>query len=164
MDFKYSITLSSFRNIESIEKTLERLVYEGYDAVEMYGEPDKLDIKIIRETFSCFDIAVCGITGMWGTSGHFEGQKRKLISCNQSVIKHSKEYVKQCIKLCHELGGKELNLCLFADDDLVPFDRNHIILPDIKKTRIIQNMLLPILYDLTKFAEDYNIMLLLEPL
>jgi hypothetical protein len=45
MTFKYSITLSSFRAIESIEKTLDRLVYQGYDAVEMYGEPDKLDIR-----------------------------------------------------------------------------------------------------------------------
>ena len=164
MGLKYSITLSSFRNIESIEKTLERLVYEGYDAVEMYGEPDKLDIKTIRETFSCFDIAVCGITGMWGTSAHDEAHKRKLLSYNQDILKYSKKYVKQCIKLCHELGGRELNLCLFADDDLVAFDRNHTILHDIKKTQIIQNLLLPILYDLTRFAEDYDIMLLLEPL
>jgi sugar phosphate isomerase/epimerase len=165
MTFKYSITLSSFRDIESIEKTLDRLVYQGYDAVEMYGEPDKLDIRTIRETFSCFDITVCGITGMWGSSGHDDAHKRKLISCNQSILKHSKEYVKRCIKLCHELGGKELNLCLFADDELATFDRNHILLPDVKKKRvIIQNVLPPILYELTKFADDYDIMLLLEPL
>jgi len=164
MVFKYAITLSSFRNIEAIEETLERLVYYGYDAVEMYGEPDKLDIRTIRDTLSSFNIAVCGITGMWGTLGNDEANKRKLISCNQSILKYSKEYVRQCIKLCHELGGKELNLCLFADDHLLAFDRNHIILPDINKTRIIQNSLLPILYDLTRFAEDYNIMLLLEPL
>ena len=164
MSFKYSITLSSFRNIEAIEKTLERLVYHGYDAVEMYGEPEKLDIRTIRETLSSFDIAVCGITGMWGTSGYDEAHKRILISCNQGILKYSKEYVKQCIKLCHGLGGKELNLCLFADDDLVAFDRNHIILADINKTRLIQNLLLPVLYELTRFAEDHGIMLLLEPL
>jgi sugar phosphate isomerase/epimerase len=164
MGFKYAITLSSFRNIETIEETLERLVNYGYDAVEMYGEPDRLDIRTIRDTLSSFNIAVCGITGMWGTSGNNEANKRKLISCNQSVLKHSKEYVRRCVKLCHELGGKELNLCLFADDHLLAFDRNHIILPDINKKRIIQNVLLPILYDLTRFAKDYNIMLLLEPL
>jgi sugar phosphate isomerase/epimerase len=164
MGFKYSITLSSFRNIEAIEKTLERIVNHGYDAVEMYGEPNKLDIPMIREIFSSFNIAVCGITGMWGTSGYDEAHKRKLISYNQNTLKYSKEYVKECIKLCHELGGNELNLCLFADDDLVEFDRNHIILPDINKRRIIQNVLLPTLYDLTKFAEDYDVMLLLEPL
>ena len=164
MTFKYSITLSSFRDIESIEKTLDRLVYQGYDAVEMYGEPDKLDIRTIQETFSCFDIAVCGITGMWGSSGLEDTHKRKLISCNQSILKQSKEYVKRCIKLCHELGGKELNLCLFADDELATFDRNHVILSDIKKKRIIQSVLLPILYELTRFAADYDIILLLEPL
>jgi sugar phosphate isomerase/epimerase len=164
MGFKYAITLSSFRNIEAIEETLERLVYYGYDAVEMYGEPDKLDIRAIRDRLSSFNIAVCGITGMWGTSGNDEAGKRKLISCDQSILKYSKEYVKQCIKLCDELGGKELNLCLFADDHLQAFDRNHITLPDINKTRIIKNVLLPILDDLTRFAEDYSIMLLLEPL
>jgi sugar phosphate isomerase/epimerase len=164
MTFKYSITLSSFRDIESIEKTLDRLVYQGYDAVEMYGEPDKLDIRTIQETFSCFDIAVCGITGMWGSSGLDDTHKRKLISCNQSILKYSKEYVKRCIKLCHELGGKELNLCLFADDELATFDRNHVILSDIKKKHIIQSVLLPILYELTRFAADYDIILLLEPL
>jgi sugar phosphate isomerase/epimerase len=164
MGFKYAITLSSFRNIEAIEETLERLVYYGYDAVEMYGEPDKLDIRTIRDRLSSFNIAVCGITGMWGTSGNDEAGKRKLISCDQSILKYSKQYVKQCIKLCDELGGKELNLCLFADDQLQAFDRNHITLPDINKTRIIKNVLLPILDDLTRFAEDYSIMLLLEPL
>jgi sugar phosphate isomerase/epimerase len=164
MGFKYAITLSSFRNIEAIEETLERLVYYGYDAVEMYGEPDKLDIRTIRDRLSSFNIAVCGITGMWGTSGNDEAGKRKLISCDQSILKYSKQYVKQCIKLCDELGGKELNLCLFADDHLQAFDRNHITLPDINKTRIIKNVLLPILDDLTRFAEDYSIMLLLEPL
>lgn len=147
-----------------MEKTLERLVYHGYDAVEMYGEPERLDIRMLRETLSSFDIAVCGITGMWGTSGYDETHKRRLISCNQSILKYSKDYVKQCIKLCHGLGGKELNLCLFADDDLVAFDRNHIILADINKTRLIQNVLLPILFELTIFAEDHGVMLLLEPL
>jgi sugar phosphate isomerase/epimerase len=164
MGFKYAITLSSFRHIEAIEETLERLVSYGYDAVEMYGEPDKIDIRTIRDTLSSFNIDVCGITGMWGTAGNDEADKRKLISCDQSILKYSKEYVKQCIKLCHDLGGKELNLCLFADDHLLAFDRNHIILADINKTRIIKNVLLPILDDLTRFAEDYNIMLLLEPL
>ena len=45
MTFKYSITLSSFRRIETIEQTLERLIRQGYDAVEMFGEPEKLDVK-----------------------------------------------------------------------------------------------------------------------
>jgi sugar phosphate isomerase/epimerase len=164
MSFRYSITLSSFRHIESIEKTLERLVFQGYDAVEMYGEPDGIDLKIIKQVFSCYDIAVSGITGMWGSSGYSDAHKRKLISCDQTSLKHSKEYVKNCIKLCHQLGGKELNLCLFADEDIAAFDRNHIVIDDDEKKRVIQNLTLPVLCDLTRFAYDYNIMLLLEPL
>jgi sugar phosphate isomerase/epimerase len=66
MTFKYSITLSSFRRIETIEQTLERLIRQGYDAVEMFGEPEKLDVKKLQEIFHLFDIPVCAVTGMWG--------------------------------------------------------------------------------------------------
>ncbi|MFZ0512281.1 MAG: hypothetical protein WAM14_11795 [Candidatus Nitrosopolaris sp.] len=76
MTFKYSITLSSFRNIrEPLEKTLERLTRQKYDAVEMFGEPNKLDLKSVNETFCSFGIPVCGITGMWGSISE-EGRKR----------------------------------------------------------------------------------------
>ncbi|MGB6672516.1 MAG: hypothetical protein WBE34_08780, partial [Candidatus Nitrosopolaris sp.] len=106
-DFKYSITLSSFRYIgEPLEKTLETLGNQGYDAVEMFGEPYKVDLKRLNETFHSFNIPVCGITGMWGSVSK-EGWKRKLLSINTNIVAFSEEYVKSCIKMCHMLGGYE---------------------------------------------------------
>jgi sugar phosphate isomerase/epimerase len=164
MRFKYSITLSSFRNIEEpLEKTLERLGQQGYDAVEMFGEPYKLELKSLNDTFHSFNIPVSGITGMWGPVGE-EGRKRKLLSLNPDIVAYSEDYVKRCIKMCHLLGGYELNVCLFADDKFVAFDRNHGMVRQDQKERIIQRRAIPTLSKLSKFAKDYGIQLLLEPL
>jgi sugar phosphate isomerase/epimerase len=114
MTFKYSITLSSFWNLnESLERTLERLIHQNYDAVEMFGEPYNLDVKSLKEIFCSFDLPVCGITGMWGPISE-EGRKGNLLSSNNDVLAYSKEYVKECVKMCHLLGGYEVNVCLFA--------------------------------------------------
>jgi len=94
MTFKYSITLSSFRNInEPLKETLERLIRQNYDAVEMFGEPYKLDLKSLKETFCSFDLHICGITGMWGSASE-EGWKRKLLSSNKEVLDYSQDYVR----------------------------------------------------------------------
>jgi sugar phosphate isomerase/epimerase len=164
MRFKYSITLSSFRNIEEpLEKTLERLGQQGYEAVEMFGEPYKLDLKNLNDTLHSFNIPVCGITGMWGQVDE-EERKRKLLSLNPDIVAYSEDYVKRCIKMCHLLGGYEHNLCLFADDKSAAFDRNHGMVRQDQKERIIQRRAIPTLSRLSKFAKDYGIQLLLEPL
>jgi sugar phosphate isomerase/epimerase len=163
MTFKHSITLSSFRNIrEPIEKTLERLTRQKYDAVEMFGEPQKLDLKSVNETFRSFGIPVCGITGMWGSSE--EGWKRRILTSNKEVLAYTQEYVKSCIKMCDFFGGSEVNLCLFADDEFVSFDRNHTLVSQDQKEGLIQTIAIPTLSRLTKYACDYGIQLLLEPL
>jgi hydroxypyruvate isomerase len=164
MTFKYSITLSSFWNLnESLERTLERLIHQNYDAVEMFGEPYNLDLKSLKEIFCSFDLPVCGITGMWGPISE-EGRKRNLLSSNNDVLAYSEEYVKECVKMCHLLGGYEVNVCLFADDEFVPSDRNHTLIPQDQKLSLIQKIAIPTLSRLAKFASDYGIELLLEPL
>ena len=64
---KYAITLASFRKIESIEVTLATLAKQGYDAVEMFGEPDEVDAKKLLDSLKSFGLPVCGVTGMWGS-------------------------------------------------------------------------------------------------
>jgi sugar phosphate isomerase/epimerase len=164
MRFKYAITLSSFRTVEEeLDKVLERLVHQGYDAVEMFGEPDEVDLKRLNQTFRSFDIPVCGITGMWGSVSK-KGRNRKLLSLDADIVEHSERYVKRCIKMCDSLGGSETNLCLFADDKSSAFDRNHVEVRRDEKERLILKRALPTLIKLTRFAKDYGIQLLLEPL
>ena len=160
--FKYAITLASFKNIEAIEQTLNRISKFGYDAVEMYGEPEKVIARDLAELFDSYQIAVCGVTGMWGSISE-DGWKRKLIGLDAGIQEHAKSYVRQCILLCHSLGGTELNICLFADDNLSIYDKTHRTIPEERKTAL-HDLAVPILLELSKFASNYGVDLLLEPL
>jgi D-psicose/D-tagatose/L-ribulose 3-epimerase len=163
MSLKYSITLSSFRNIvEPVEQTLDRLLNQGYDAIEMFGEPESIRLRYLRELFQSYGISVCAITGMWGSISP-DGSKRKLLSSDQSLIRFTQKYVKQCIDMCQLLGGKILNICLFADDKLASIDKNHQVISEQEKIPVIQRVV-PILSDLAKYANDRGIQTLLEPL
>jgi D-psicose/D-tagatose/L-ribulose 3-epimerase len=162
LKLKYAITLSSFCHIEPIERTLERLQGQGYDAVEMYGEPQKMGMKKLRDIFDSFNFHVCGITGMWGSISE-DSWKRRILSADRSITKHTEEYVMDCIKMCQSVGGNEMNICLFADSDMATFDRNHRSLSGDKKQAVIQKAI-PLLNTLSRFAKDYGVHILVEPL
>lgn len=159
--FKYSITLHSFRKIEPLEHTLARLKEQRYDAVEMYGEPDQIDFKKIKETASSYGLPICGITGMWGRASK-DGWKRKLLSLEQDTIKHSENYVKKCIEMCQHLDGNEINICLFADSS-IDFDANHGLVSEDQKRSAMEKAI-PSLVSLSRFAADHNVNLFIEPL
>ncbi|HSB56386.1 MAG TPA: sugar phosphate isomerase/epimerase family protein [Nitrosopumilaceae archaeon] len=162
MGFKYSVTLSSFRKKEPIKQTLARLKTQGFDAVEMFGEPDKINQRELRETIVSYDIPVCGVTGMWG-GGSEDSWKRKLLSLDSNLVNYSKNYIKKCIEMCEFLGGGEINICLFADDVPMSFDANHNVYSEnLKKAKI--KKAIPILSSMTRFAADHNVTLLIEPL
>ena len=163
MSLKYSITLSSFRNIaEPLEQTLDKLLEQRYDAIEMFGEPEKLQLKYLQDVFQSYDVSVCGVTGMWGTISP-DGWKRKLLSSDPTFIRASQKYVKQCIQMCQLLGGKKLNICLFADDNLVSIDKNHQVISEEQKKPVIRRVL-PVLSELCKYGYDRGVQILLEPL
>jgi sugar phosphate isomerase/epimerase len=161
MNMKYSITLASFRKIEQIEETLSKLAKQGYDAVEMFGEPEGVDIQKLKDAFGMYDMPVCGITGMWGRVSE-EGLKRRLLSSEQTLVQSSIKYVHDCVKMCSLLGGEEMNICLFADE-LPSFDKTHSVFAQDEKERLARRAV-PILAELCRFASDHGIKLVLEPL
>jgi D-psicose/D-tagatose/L-ribulose 3-epimerase len=158
---KYAITLASFRKIEPIEDTLATLAKQGYDAIEMFGEPSEVDAKKLRDTFSSYNLSVCGITGMWGSISP-DGWKRRLLSTDQMLVQASEQYVIDCLKMCNILGGKEMNICLFADD-IQGFDKTHGTIP-AKEKELFAAKAVPVISRLCRKAADYGIRLLLEPL
>lgn len=158
---KYSITLASFRKIEPIEQTLAKLARQGYDAVEMYGEPGDVDVKKLKDTLSSYSMPVCGITGMWGSISK-DGWKRKLLSADPALVKESEKYVQDCVRMCDTLGGKEMNVCLFADDR-PGFDRTHGTIPTKDKDLFFAKSI-PVMSRLCKDAADHGVELVLEPL
>jgi D-psicose/D-tagatose/L-ribulose 3-epimerase len=158
---KYAVTLASFRDIEGIEDTLERISGLSFDAVEMYGEPDKVDAKQLGELFDSHGVRVCGVTGMWGAASN--GEKRKLLSADAETRKGAENYVKKCVQLCRSLGGKHLNVCLFADDGLSTFDKTHRTVAALRKAAAL-DAAAPALKGLAGFAADHGVTLVVEPL
>ncbi|MDQ3835837.1 MAG: sugar phosphate isomerase/epimerase, partial [Thermoproteota archaeon] len=158
---KYSITLASFRRLEPIEDTLAKLARQNYDALEMFGEPSEVDIKKLLDSLKSYRLPVSGVTGMWGSISN-NGWKRKLLSNDPAIVRSSQEYVIDCIKLCNQLGGHALNVCLFADDR-GGTDRTHRIISPTEK-ELFSAKAIPIMSRLAREALDYGIELLLEPL
>jgi len=158
---KYAITLSSFRHLESMDDTLSKLSAMGFDSVEMYGEPSEIDIQETTELLKCYDVTVCGVTGMWGGISS-EGWKRRLLSQDPGILKSANEYIRNCAKLCNALGGSEFNVCLFAEENSST-DRIHRTTPDSEKEKMTSKVA-PILSELCNYSENLGVTLLLEPL
>lgn len=162
MNWKYSITLSSFKNIEPLKTTLERMTMLGFDAVEMYGEPDSVDVGSLMDLFHSYNIAISGITGMWGYASK-ESSGRKLVTRNKSISFQTQDYIKKCIALCEKLDGNLFNVCLFSDDSLVQVDKNHARLSESLKRELMSTTIDP-LREMSLFAKDRGVDLLIEPL
>lgn len=162
MNWKYSITLSSFKNIEPLKTTLERMTMLGFDAVEMYGEPDSVDVGSLMDLFHSYNIAISGITGMWGYASK-ESSGRKLVTSNKSIFFQTQDYIKKCIALCEKLDGNLFNVCLFSDDSLVQVDKNHARLSESLKRELMSTTIDP-LREISLFAKDRGVDLLIEPL
>jgi sugar phosphate isomerase/epimerase len=161
MAWIHSITLSSFMNLEPIQVTLENLKNHGINTVEVYGEPDLIDVKYLMQQFDSFSIDVSGITGMWGLSSA-NNKSRNLVTADNNSRIAAQNYVKKCVALCHQLGGKTFNICLFSDKPLIS-DGNHRFLPVDKKRKLISPFIHPF-RELAEYASDYDINLVIEPL
>ncbi len=158
---KYAITLASFRKLESIEDTLDRLSKQGYNAIEMFGEPNEVDTKKLLDSLNSYSLSVCGVTGMWGSISS-DGWKRKLLSSDPTLVQGSEQYVIDCLEMCSILEGREMNVCLFADD-AQGVDRTHRIISANDK-ELYAAKAVPIMRRLSRKAADYGIQLVLEPL
>ena len=158
---KYAITLASFRKIEPIDNTLTVLARQGYDAIEMFGEPSEVDAKKLLDSLNSYGLSVCGVTGMWGSISS-NGWKRRLLSSDPMLVQTSEQYVIDCLKLCNILGGHEMNVCLFADE-MQGVDRTHRIISANEK-ELFAAKAVPIMRLLSRKAADYGIQLVLEPL
>ena len=161
MSWIHSITLSSFMNLEPIQVTLENLKNYGINTVEVYGEPDLIDVKNLMQQFDSFSIDVSGITGMWGLSSA-NNKSRNLVTADNNSRIAAQNYVKKCVALCHQLGGKTFNICLFSDKPLIS-DGNHRFMPVDKKRKLISSLVHPF-RELAEYASDYDINLVIEPL
>jgi len=161
LTYSYSITLSSFFKIENILLTLKKLFAIEFDKLEMYEQPDEMDLKYIKDIILSFNFKIIGITGMWGKISP-SGWKRRLLSNDISFRKYSENYLIKCIEMCRYLEGNKINVCLFADP-LNSLDLTHNFISEDKKKKLVSRSF-PMINSLLKRANDCKINLLLEPL
>ena len=161
MTFSYSITLSSFLKLENIATTLEKLNTLGFKHLEMFGEPDEINLKHFNDLFGSFNFKIIGITGMWGRISPL-GWKRRLLSNDLAFRKFAEDYVIKCIKMCNYLGCNKINICLFSDP-FNSFDLTHKSIHANQKQNLLSKSF-PMLNHLAKEATKYGVNLCLEPL
>ena len=161
MAFSYSITLSSFLNIEETYKTLEKLSAIGFNQLEMFGEPDEANLKHMYDILQSYNFKIIGVTGMWGPISPL-GWKRRLLSNDVSFGKYSEDYVIKCIEMCSVFGGNKINICLFSDP-IYSFDVTHRFISQDEKRKVLSKSF-SVLNRLANRSKEHEIDLLLEPL
>ena len=155
----FSITIDSFTNIESIENTIESLVELGIRSIEISGDPSNSSRKTL-ELFNTYSVSVLGVTGKWTAS---KGMITPiLLTSDPQILSYSKNYVKECIKLCNFFGGSIFNICLLSDYD-PKIDRNHEMISNKEKKKLLKKSI-GVLSELTNFSKDFGVSLLIEPL
>ncbi|HYJ03211.1 MAG TPA: sugar phosphate isomerase/epimerase [Nitrososphaeraceae archaeon] len=155
----FSITIDSFTNIESLENTIESLVKLGIRNIEVSGDPSNSSRKNL-ELFNTYSVSVLGVTGKWTAS---KGMITPiLLTSDLHLLTYSKNYVKECVKLCNFFGGSIFNICLLSDYD-PKIDRNHEIISNKEKKKLLKRSI-GVLSELTNFSKDFGVSLLIEPL
>lgn len=155
----FSITIDSFINIESLENTIESLVELGIRNIEVSGDPSNSSRKNL-ELFNTYSISVLGVTGKWTASK--EMTTPILLTSDLHLLSYSKNYIKECVKLCNFFGGSIFNICLLSDFD-PKIDRNHEMISNKEKKKVLQRSI-GVLSELTNFSKDFGVSLLIEPL
>jgi sugar phosphate isomerase/epimerase len=155
----FSITIDSFTNIESLENTIESLVELGIRNIEVSGDPSNSSRKNL-ELFNTYSVSVLGVTGKWTAS---KGMITPiLLTSDLHLLSYSKNYIKECVKLCNFFGGSIFNICLLSDYD-PKIDRNHEIISNKEKKKLLKRSI-GVLSELTNFSKDFGVSLLIEPL
>lgn len=157
---KFSITIDSFTKIESLENTIKGLVELGINNIELSGDPSNFNSKKNFELFNTFSVSVLGVTGKWTSSKGMISPI--LLTSDPHILSYSKNYVKECIKICNFFGGSIFNICLLSDYHLKK-DWNHEMIPNKEKKKLLKKSV-NILSELTRFSKDFGVYLLLEPL
>ncbi|WP_409305065.1 sugar phosphate isomerase/epimerase family protein [Peribacillus sp. SCS-155] len=98
--FKFSATQWIFGN-ESLETSFTRLKKFGYDGVELAGEPEEIDVKMVLELMEKYGLSCTSICGIYNA-------ERDLSSSNPEIREAAVTYVKDCIDFAALLGATHL--------------------------------------------------------
>jgi len=97
------VSMHNWMRPEPIDRTIDRLGQLGYDGIEISGEPAQYDVARVRELLEEHGVEC------WGAVTLMTGG-RDLLHEDRYVRLGSVAYVKDCLTLVSELGGRILSV------------------------------------------------------
>lgn len=107
------IAMHNWMRAEPIEMTIERLAHLGFDQIEISGEPEKHDTGSIRKLLDRHGMTCFGAVTLML-------EQRNLLAKDPEQRRQSIQYVKDCARMVHELGGRELTVVPGTVGKLIP--------------------------------------------
>ncbi len=97
------LSMHNWMRAEPIEVTIRRLAKYGYSSIEISGEPEIFDTKVVGKLLKDNGLACWGSVSLM-----FAG--RDLIHTDPAVRESSVKYIKDCITMVKELDGHEMTI------------------------------------------------------
>jgi D-psicose/D-tagatose/L-ribulose 3-epimerase len=141
------LAIHNWMRAEPVENTIKRIAEYGYDRLEIAGEPTAYDTGKIGKLLTDHGL------GCWG-SVTLMMEKRNLLAGDPGQRAASVQYVKDVVKMVHELGGEMVSVVPGTVGKLVPDAR-----PEEEWEWAIAGM-----KEIYEYAEPLGIQLGIEPI
>ena len=141
------ISIHNWMRAETIEKTVKRIAKLGYDKIEIQGTPEQYDTKKVKKLLDDHGI------GCWG-SVTLMLEKRNLLAKDKQQRADSVQYVKDVVRMVHELGGQMVSVVPATVGKIVPDGR-----PEEEWEWAVEGM-----KEIYAYAESLGILIGIEPI
>jgi sugar phosphate isomerase/epimerase len=160
MPFRYSVISETIGRIghyvlETPEPILEAIKRAGFDAVDLPGNPQKLDVDKFRRLLDSTGLEVNEILGAWAY--HHAGENRDMAGDDVEARRRGIDYGKACIDLASALGAKYYQIC--ASQTPVP----QIPFPKLP-LHVLRSNFLESTREICEYGGERDITVLFEPL
>ncbi len=160
MPFKYSAISDTVRRlgysiIETPQMVLEAIKGAGFDAVDIPGDPQKINVRELMQLIGTTGLEVAEVQGAWAF--HHAGESRDLAGDDVEARRRGIEYGKACIDLASTLGARYFEIC--SAQTPIP----QIPFPELPLHTLRSNFL-ESSREICEYAARQNITVLFEPL
>ena len=160
MPFKYSAISDTVRRLgysilETPQRVLEAIKGAGFDAVDIPGDPQKVNVEDLRRLIDATGLQVAEVQGAWAF--HHAGESRDLAGDDEEARRRGINYGKACIDLASALGAQYFEIC--SSQSPIP----QIPFPQLPLHTLRSNFL-ESSREIAEYAAERNITVLFEPL
>lgn len=141
------LAIHNWMRAEPLEKTIDRIASQGYDALEIQGAPEQYDTKAVKALLKSKGLKC------WG-SVTLMMEQRNLLAKEEAQRAASIQYVKDVITMVKELDGHMVSVVPGTVGKVVPDAR-----PDEEWEWAVESM-----KEIYEFAEQAGLLIGIEPI